>query len=133
MIKIALFLHAFKGLIRPGLNFINIKLTNFLYKCCFGSFYYIHVTRKKLPKWRSYKIFVRLTLMKLTPGGTSMKRIPGTLVFRNTPVEKHWCNLIFESNPKRVFGVTLNVWVVCCRVAKSTGIHFPTLLGIAAP
>jgi len=32
----------------------------------FGSFYYVHVTRKKLPKWRSYEKCVRFTLMKLT-------------------------------------------------------------------
>ncbi len=31
------------------------------------SFFNIHVTRKKLPKRRSYKKFTRLTLMKLTP------------------------------------------------------------------
>ncbi len=32
---------------RQGVNFINILRTNFSYKCCFGSFFYIHVTRKK--------------------------------------------------------------------------------------
>jgi len=32
----------------------------------------IHVTRKKLPKWHSYKKFVRLTLMKLTPGSSAL-------------------------------------------------------------
>jgi len=30
-----------------GVNFINIKCTNFSYKCHFGSFHYIHVTGKK--------------------------------------------------------------------------------------
>ncbi len=34
-----------------GVNFINIKLENFSYEHRFGSFYYVHVTRKKLPKW----------------------------------------------------------------------------------
>ncbi len=29
----------------------------------------VHVTRKKLPKWCSYEIFVRKMLMKLTPVG----------------------------------------------------------------
>jgi hypothetical protein len=43
----------------PVVNFNNIKRTNFLYKRRFSSFYYVHVTRKKLPKWRSYKKFVR--------------------------------------------------------------------------
>jgi hypothetical protein len=31
----------------------------FLYKCCFGSFLYLYVTREKLPKQRSYEKFVR--------------------------------------------------------------------------
>ena len=32
---------------RAGVNFINIIVTNFSYECCFGSFFYVHVTRKK--------------------------------------------------------------------------------------
>jgi len=51
----------------PVVNFINIKRTNFSYKLHFGSFYYLHVTRKKLPKQCLYKKFARITLMKLTP------------------------------------------------------------------
>jgi len=51
-----------------GVNFSNVRRTNFSYKHRFSSFYYLHVTRNKLPKWRSYKKFARLTLMKLTPG-----------------------------------------------------------------
>jgi len=35
---------------RAGVNVINVKSTNFLYECRFGSFYYVHLTRKKLPK-----------------------------------------------------------------------------------
>ncbi len=34
----------------PCVNFINVKRTNFLYECCFGSFYYVHVPRKKAAK-----------------------------------------------------------------------------------
>jgi len=49
-------------------NFINVKRTNFLYERGFGSFYYVHVTRKKLPKWRSYRKHECLMLMKLTAG-----------------------------------------------------------------
>jgi hypothetical protein len=30
----------------PVVDFINIKGTIFLYECLFGSFYYVHVTRK---------------------------------------------------------------------------------------
>ncbi len=33
---------------------------------CFSSFFYVHVTREKLLKWLSYKIFVHKMLMKLT-------------------------------------------------------------------
>jgi len=54
-------------LVRPGVNFINILRTNFSYECRFGSFFYLHVTRKKLPKQRSYEKFVSKMLMKLTP------------------------------------------------------------------
>jgi len=50
-------------------NFINVTRANFSFACPFGSFFYVHVTRKKLPKWCSYEKFVRLTLMKLTPCG----------------------------------------------------------------
>ncbi len=39
---------------------------NFLYEPRFVSFYFVHVTRKKLPKQRSYEKFVRKMLMKLT-------------------------------------------------------------------
>jgi len=49
-----------------GVNFINVKCTNFLYECCFNSFYNVHDTIKKLQKQRSYEKFARLTLMKLT-------------------------------------------------------------------
>jgi len=51
-----------------GADFINVKRTNFLYERRFGSFYYVHVIRRKLPKQRSYEKFARLTLMKLTAG-----------------------------------------------------------------
>ncbi len=51
-----------------GVNFINILRTNFSYEHCFGSFFYVHVTREKLPKQCSYKKFVRKMLMKLTTG-----------------------------------------------------------------
>jgi len=49
-----------------GVNFINILHTNFSYKHCFGSFFYVHITREKLLKQRSYEKFVRKMLMKLT-------------------------------------------------------------------
>jgi hypothetical protein len=45
---------------------INILRTNFSYKHHFVSFFYVHVTRGKLPKQRSYEKFVRKMLMKLT-------------------------------------------------------------------
>jgi len=40
---------------------------NFLYECRFGSFFYVHVSREKMPKQCSCKKFVRKMLMKLTP------------------------------------------------------------------
>ncbi len=46
----------------PGVNFINILRTNFSYKRRFGSFYYVHVTRKKaaemtfVQKTRSFNV-----------------------------------------------------------------------------
>jgi len=51
-----------------GVNFINVQRTNFSYECRFSSFFYVHVTRKKLPKWRLYKKRKRLMLMILTAG-----------------------------------------------------------------
>ncbi len=51
-----------------GVNFIHVLHMNFSHKCHFGSFFYIHVTREKLPKQCLYKIFVRKMLMKLTLG-----------------------------------------------------------------
>jgi hypothetical protein len=51
-----------------GVNFISVKNTNFLYKHHFGSFYYVHVTKVKLLKQRSYEKFVCLTLMIFKPG-----------------------------------------------------------------
>jgi len=50
----------------PGVNFINILRTNFLYKCCFSSFFYIHVTREKLLKQHLHEKCVHKILMKLT-------------------------------------------------------------------
>jgi hypothetical protein len=64
--KCALDTPKYSNCCRPGVNFINVKCTNFLYERRFGSFYYVHVTRKKLPKQRSYKKFACLRLMKLT-------------------------------------------------------------------
>ncbi len=52
--------------VRPSANFINVKCTNFSLERHFGSFYYVHVTRKKLPKRRSYEKRAHFTLMKLT-------------------------------------------------------------------
>ena len=51
-----------------GLNFINIIFARFLYERCFGSFFYVHVTRKSCQNRRSNEKHLRITLMKLTPG-----------------------------------------------------------------
>ncbi len=50
----------------PGVNFINVLRMPFSNERCFGSFLNIHVTRKKVPKCRSYEKCACLTLMKLT-------------------------------------------------------------------
>ncbi len=52
---------------------LNIQF--FLYKRRFGSFYYIHVTREKLPKQHSYENFVNLMLVKLTACVQSLHNI----------------------------------------------------------
>jgi hypothetical protein len=55
--------------IRAGVNFINVKHTPFSHERHFGSFFYVHISRKKLPKWHLYEKRAHLTLMKLTAGG----------------------------------------------------------------
>ncbi len=57
----------------PVINFINILRKNFSYERCFGSFFYVHVTRKKLPKQHTYKKFVNKLLMKLTKGSNTVQ------------------------------------------------------------
>ncbi len=52
---------------RPLVNFINILHENFMYESLFSSFFYLHVTSKKLPKRCLYKKFEHKMLMKLTP------------------------------------------------------------------
>jgi len=52
---------------KPVVNLINILRTNFSYEHHFGSFFYVLVTREKLPKQRSYKKCAHKILMKLTP------------------------------------------------------------------
>jgi len=49
----------------PGVNFINIKRTNVV-SVAFFLHTYTYIRRKKLLKWRSYEIFARIMLMKLT-------------------------------------------------------------------
>jgi hypothetical protein len=41
---------------------------HFTYTRCFGSLFYVHLTREKLQKRRSYEKFVHKMLMKLTVG-----------------------------------------------------------------
>jgi len=54
--------------IHAGVNFINVLRKHFSYERHFGSFLYVHVTREKLPKQRSYEKFLQKLLMKLTTG-----------------------------------------------------------------
>jgi len=55
-----------KKFVRTGFNFIYILCTNFWYEHRFASVLYVHKTREKLPKQRSYKKFVPKMLMILT-------------------------------------------------------------------
>jgi len=54
---------------KAAVNFINILRANFTYENLFGSFFYLHVTREKLPKRHLYEIFLGKMLIKLAPGG----------------------------------------------------------------
>jgi len=56
----------------PAVNFINFKRVRFSYERWTRNLY---VTRKKLPKQRSYEKFVHLTLLKFSPGGWSVFRM----------------------------------------------------------
>jgi hypothetical protein len=62
--------------VSSGVNFINILCMNFSYECRFGSFFYINITREKLPKQCSYEKFVRKMLMKLTTEGINCQNLP---------------------------------------------------------
>jgi len=62
-------------------NFINVLNSSFLYKHHFGSFFYVHVTREKLPKRRSYKKCAQKTFMKLTPVLLEGRLIHGSRVY----------------------------------------------------
>jgi len=53
----------------PVVNFINVKCTNFYMNVCFGSFYYVHVTRKscwndvrtknaRILRWWSWRLVI---------------------------------------------------------------------------
>ncbi len=86
-----------------GVNFINILHTNCSYECHFSSFFYIHVTREKLPKQHSYKKFIRKMLMKLIMGQqqTSARAKHQTTITKVTQfkfVKKLWNALSKKSN-----------------------------------
>jgi hypothetical protein len=66
-----------------GVNFINILCTNFLNECLFRSFFYVHVTREKLPKQCLYKKFVRYMMMKLTTGVNFINILHTTFFYKN--------------------------------------------------
>jgi len=80
---------------RPVVNFINILRVNFLYKSLFSSFFYLQVTREKLPKRRVYEKFARKMLMKLTPGQQ--------LVDFYSTIPLFLCST-FDPHQKNVFG-----------------------------
>ena len=71
-----------------GVNFINILHTNFSYEYCFSSFFYVHVTREKLPKQRLYEKFARKMLMKLTPARI---KASNKMLVKSTRVRLSFC------------------------------------------
>jgi len=50
--------HPAAGPMHSGINFINILRKKILYECHFGSFFYVQVTREKLPKQCLYEKIV---------------------------------------------------------------------------
>jgi len=48
----------------------------FCTKVCQAAFFYLHVTREKLPKRFLYEKFALKMLLKLTPDGNGVKTIP---------------------------------------------------------
>jgi len=82
-----------------GVNFINILLTNFSNERCFGSFFYVHVTRKKLTKQRLYKKFVCKMLMKLTEGVQKLKGIWLILSQKREIICRIYCDSLNKMSP----------------------------------
>jgi len=124
----------------PGVNFINVKRTNFLYKRSFGSFYYVHVTRKKLSKQHSYEKFVRLTLMKLTTAEPEKiigleicaKKIPESLrtYHPNWATTKRFHHISrLECSNKKELELTLGKWGWLGICSKIQSINSPSWKG----
>jgi len=101
----------------PCVHFINILCTNFLYECCFSSFFYVHVTRGKLPKWHSYKKFVRKILMKLTACALTgdiihyFRFLSHPFSFRS---ELFYCTYIDAQTPHLVYLVNKLTFIAQC-------------------
>jgi hypothetical protein len=76
-----------------GVNFINVKCSKFLYERHFSIFYYVHVTREKLPKQCLYEKFVRSLLMKLTPGEFHQRSYEQLLWVQIPKAQKDTCDL----------------------------------------
>jgi len=81
-------------LTRIGVNFINILRTNFLYKCCFGSFSLVTCTSKKLPKQRLYEKFVSKMLVKLTRPGRRKSMVHDDAITEK--LFEKWMNKVFR-------------------------------------
>jgi len=90
-----------------GVNFINIMRTNFSYEHCSGSFFYMHVTREKLPKQLLYENRARVKLMKLMAEllGESgwQEKLPNLPV----PLNAH-CMVLLNDTTVMVIGGRLN-------------------------
>jgi len=89
-----------------GVNFINILRTNFLYERLFGSFFYVHVTREKLPKQHLDKKFLIKMLMKLAIGWN----VGGKL--RKRGLRNHWLAFGQHSRGKNTLKINLKQFYI---------------------
>jgi len=88
-------LHFFTKGRTSGVNFINVKLTNFLYKLRFSS--YVLALSKNL-----YEKFARLTLMKLTAGLISFYK--GMLIlWTRRQIDNSYCDRLVFFNENTIF------------------------------
>jgi len=88
---------------QPSISSIK-KARVFCTNVCFGNFYYVNLIRKSCQNKCSYKKFVRLTLMKLTPAGTCqvlllINHLSFSFLPRDDIFEKYYMGITSCLNP----------------------------------